>query len=171
MSLVALSAVASARLGETEAQSQMRYGAPAPELAAPTDKPLLEGAKEVIYNFEGWRVRAAFLNNVTARIEYVHLPENGVPKQITEEEAKAILEAEKGSYGWREEKPKTGSKEINALKTAFEGRRWERSDHAVATLKFNLLFVLETREVEAYEKKLGRPVKGTPAPKPNVPKF
>jgi hypothetical protein len=164
-------ATALARLGETEAQSQARYGAPTPELTAPTDKPLLEGAKEVIYNHEGWRVRAAFLNNTTARIEYVHLPENGVPKPITEDEAKAILDAEKAGYGWREEKPRTGVKELNSLKTALEGRRWERSDHALATLKLNLLFVLETREVEAYEKKLGRSSKGTPLPKPGVPKF
>ena len=34
-------APASARLGETEAQSQARYGAPAPELAGPQDKPLI----------------------------------------------------------------------------------------------------------------------------------
>ena len=168
---IALAAPASARLGETEAQSQARYGAPTPELAAPKDKPLLEGAKEIIYHFEGWRVRAAFLNNTTARIEYVHLPENGVPRQVTEDEARAILDAEKGSYAWREEKPRTGSKELNSLKTALEGRRWERSDHAVATLKLSLLFVFETREVEAYEKRLGRQAKASPAPKANVPKF
>ena len=55
-----------ARLGDTEAQSQARYGAPAPapELAAPGDKPLLPGAKEVIYSFGGYRVRAAFVNNM-----------------------------------------------------------------------------------------------------------
>ncbi len=168
---MSLAAAAFARLGETEEQSQARYGAPTPELAAPTDKPLLEGAKEVIYNHQGWRVRAAFLNKVTARIEYVHLPENGAPKPISEDEVRAILEAEKGGYGWREEKPRTGLKEINALKTALEGRRWERSDHALATLKFNLLLVLDSREVEAYEKKLGRGGKGTPVPKPGLPKF
>ena len=35
-----------ARLGETEAQSQQRYGAPAPELIGATDKPLLTGARK-----------------------------------------------------------------------------------------------------------------------------
>ena len=160
-----------ARLGETEAQSQVRYGAPAPELIGPTDKPLLEGAKEVAYNFQGWRVRAAFFNGTTARIEYVHLPENNVPKPIAEDEIRAVLDGEKAAFTWREEKPKTGNKGIDALKTMFDGRKWERSDHAQATLKANLLLTLETREVEAYEKKLAKqPKTGAPA-SPGVPKF
>src|SRR5689334_6124954 len=87
-----------ARLGETEAQAQARYGAPAPDLIVATDKPLLPGAKEVAYNYQGWRVRAAYVANVTVRIEYAHLPENGVPKQITEAEVKAVLEAEKATF-------------------------------------------------------------------------
>ncbi len=141
-----------ARLGETEAQSQQRYGVPAPELVGPTDKPLLEGAKEVAYNFQGWRVRAAFINGTTARIE-------------------AILDGEKGKFSWKEDKPKTGNKGIDALKTMFEGRKWERSDHAQASLKANLLLTLEVHEVEAYEKKLAKqPKTGTPGG-PGVPKF
>lgn len=164
-------APASARLGETEAQSQTRYGAPAPELGAPTDKPLIDSAKEVIYNFEGWRVRAAFLNNVTARIEYVRIPENGALKPITEEQIKAILDAEKGTYSWREQKPKTAYKELNALKTLFDGRQWKRSDHAEAVLKANVVFVLSGREVEAYEKKMAKQPKAAPGATPVVPKF
>ena len=160
-----------ARLGETEAQSQLRYGAPAPELSAPTDKTLLEGAKEVIYNFQGWRVRAAFISGTTARIEYVHLPENNVPKQISEEEIRAILDSEKGAFSWKEDKPKTGNSGLNALKTLFEGRKWERTDHAQASMKANQLLTLESREVEGYEKKLAKqPKKATP-PGAVLPKF
>ncbi len=160
-----------ARIGETEAQSQTRYGAPAPELAAPTDQPLLAGAKEVIYHFQGWRVRVAFLDNVAARMEYLHLPENGALKPISDAEVTAILNAEKASYSWRERKPKTGSKELNALKTFFDGKQWERSDHATAVLKANLVLVIDAREVEAYEKKVARQPKATPAATPPVPKF
>ena len=160
-----------ARLGETEAQSQQRYGAPTPELIGPTDKPLLAAAHEVAYNFQGWRVRAAFLNGTTARIEYVHLPENNAMKPVTEAEIEAILDGEKGKFAWKEEKPKTGNKDLNALKTMFDGRRWERSDHAVASLKANLLLTLEVHEVEAYEKRLTKqPKTGTPAAT-GVPKF
>ena len=160
-----------ARLGETEAQSQQRYGAPAPELIGPTDKPLLAGAKEVAYNFQGWRVRAAFVTGITARIEYVHLPENNVPKPVSEAEIEAVLDGEKGKFVWKEEKPKTGNKGLDALKTMFDGRKWERSDHALASLKANLLLTLELHEVEAYEKKMAKPPKtGGPAPA-GVPKF
>lgn len=161
---------AEARLGEKEGESTARYGAPTPELAGPTDKPLLEGARELIYNFQGWRVRVAFLKDAAVRIEYAQLPDNGALKPITEEQLKAILEAEKAAFSWREEKPRTGYKELNALKTAL-GRQWERSDHATASLKLNLLLVLQTRDVEAYEKKLAKPTKATPGGKAVGPKF
>jgi len=160
-----------ARLGETEAQSQQRYGAPAPELTFPTDRTLLEGAREVIYNFQGWRVRAAFINGTAVRIEYVHLPEKNVPKQITEAEISAILTGEKGAFAWKEDKPKTADKGLNALKTLFEGRKWERGDHAQASLKANLALTLETREVEAYEKKLAKQPKGGAPAGSTLPKF
>ena len=172
--IVSLAHPAAARLGETEAQSQARYGEPTPQYASQTDKPLMAGAKEVIYFFQGWRVRAAFANNATVRIEYAHVPEGAVPKNIGEAEAKAILEAEKGTFSWREQKPKTGDKNLNALKTYFDGRNWERSDHALATLKLNLLLILESHDADTIEKKLakqaGAKPGATPAP-PVVPKF
>lgn len=159
------------RLGETEAQSQVRYGAPAPELVFPTDKTLLQGAKEITYNFQGWRIRAAYVNGATARIEYVHLPENNAPKLISDEEIRAILDGEKGTFSWKEDKPKLGSNDLNKLKALIEGRKWERSDHAQASLKANLFLTLETREVEGYEKKLAKqPKTGAPAGS-GVPKF
>lgn len=157
-----------ARLGETDAQAQARYGMPTPSVIGADEQPLMRGAKEVIYTFEGWRIRAAYLNNVTVRIEYVHLP----PKPLTEAEINAVLEAEKGSrFSWREEKPRTGYKELNALKTLFDGRVWERSDHAQAKLKANLLLVLETRDADALEKKLAKTVGKAAATPVAVPKF
>ena len=55
-----LSPLAEARLGETEGQSQARYGQAREDLSAPTDKPLLLGAIERCYEYQGWRVRGAF---------------------------------------------------------------------------------------------------------------
>jgi hypothetical protein len=164
---------AEARLGETEAQCQARYGAPAPDLLAPTDKPLLPGAeKETVFNFDGWRVRVAFLNGKAVRMEYAKLPEAGALKKLSEAEVQAILEAQKGSFRWREEKPRTGNSGLDKLKTAFEGRKWERSDHAAAKLMFDLVLVMETREVEAFEKKQSRQAaKATPAPGQPIPRF
>ena len=119
---------ADARLGETEAQSSARYGASRPEFIGPEEKALLEGAKQHVYYFEGWRIRVAFLDDVAVRMEYIHIPDQAQPQKITEKEVETILEAEKGKFNWREIKPRTGYKELNALKTAFEGRQWKRSD-------------------------------------------
>ena len=167
MSAMSAAPALHARLGETEAQAEKRYGMPTPSVIGADEKPLMAGAKEVIYTFEGWRIRAAYVNNATVRIEYVHLP----PKALTDAEIKAVLDAEKGRFAWREEKPRTGYKELNALKTLVDGRVWERSDHAQAKLKANLLLVLETRDAEAIEKKLAKGLGKDPAKPVAVPKF
>ena len=49
-----------ARLGETEVQSQARYGQAREDLTSATDKPLLPGSVEKCYEYQGWRVRVAF---------------------------------------------------------------------------------------------------------------
>ena len=163
---------ATARLGETEAQSRARYGEPRPEYSGPADKPLMPGAKEVTYYFQGWRVRAAFVNDATVRVEYVHVPEGATPKKIDDADARTILDAEKATYSWREQKPRTGDKNLNALKALFEGRVWERSDHAMAALKANLLLVLESRDAASIEKKLAKQAgSAKPGAGPLPPKF
>ena len=170
--LIAASAPLQARLGETEAQSEARYGAPNPELIGANEQPLLPGAKELAYNYQGWRVRSAFVNGNAVRVEYAKIPDVGGLKKLTDDEVHSILEAEKGSFTWREEKPRTGNAGLNALKTAFEGKNWERSDHALASFKAGLILVIETREAEAAARKAAKQAgKATPAPNPNVPKF
>ncbi len=160
-----------ARLGETEEQSQSRYGAPDAGLIGANDQPLLSGAKELAYNYQGWRVRVAFLNGSAARIEYAKIPDASGLKKLTDPEVQAVLEAEKGNFNWREEKPRLGNNGLNALKTAFDGHTWERSDHAIAKLKFDLVLVLETREAEAAGKKAGKQPGKAATPAPGVPKF
>lgn len=172
ISLLALTLTAQARLGETEAQSKARYGDPNPDLIGASDKPLLPGATEQAFLFQDWRIRAAFVNGATVRIEYIHVVD-GAPKKLSAAEIETILDAEKGErFSWREQKPRTGSKDLNALKTFFEGRTWERSDHAEAKLIAELLLVLETRDADRLEKKLasqGGKTPGKPASK--VPGF
>jgi hypothetical protein len=159
-----------ARLGENEAQSKTRYGEPNVALIGANDKPLIPGATELAYNFQGWRVRAAFVNGVTHRIEYVKIPDGGQIKPLTDAEVEAVLEAEKDKYRWREDKPRTGHQVLNDLKEVFEGRRWERSDHADAVLKLKILLVVQSKDAEKLEKQLAKSGKATPAPGA-VPKF
>lgn len=152
-----------ARLGENEAQAKSRYGDPTPDLIGANEKPLLTGAKELAYYFEGWRIRAAYVNGLTHRIEYVKI-ENGQPKAIDKDEVQAVLEAEAGKYKWREEKPRTGYDSLNKLQTAVEGRKWERTDHAMGSLKLNLVLTLESRDADKLEKKAAKSAGATPKP-------
>jgi hypothetical protein len=170
VSFLLVCAAAHARLGENEAQSKARYGEPADGLIGATEKPLMLGAKELAYNFEGWRVRVAFAGGVTHRIEYVKLPDNGQTKPLTEAEVQAVLAAEAGKAKWREEKPRTGYDSLNKLQTAIDGRKWERTDHALANLKLNLVLTLQSRDADKLEKKLAKTTGATPAPGA-APKF
>ncbi len=173
--LVATSSPAFARLGETEAQSQTRYGAPVEGMVGGDEKPLLPGAIERVYNFDGWRVRAAFVAGTTVRIQYVHV-ENGVPKKFSDAEMKALLEAEKGKFTWKEERSKNAGNfagELEkAIKAGFAINKWERTDHAQAELKLGIAFQFETRDADAIEKKLAKQLPAAkPAATPSVPKF
>ena len=167
---------AHARLGETEGQSQQRYGQPNAELIGANDKPLMPGAVEKAYEYQGWRVRAAFASGVCARIEYVHIPQDGVPQKIAETEMAAILEAEKAKFSWREEKatkqPGAAGDIEKAIKSALNVRKWQRSDHATAELALGLVIKLETREAQEIAKKLAKQAKEKPAAgAAKVPKF
>ncbi len=172
---------AHARLLETEGQSQLRYGQPREDLAAPNDKPLMPGSVEKSYEYQGWRVRAAFVGGYCHRIEYAHLPVDGQLVQITDPEVAKILEAEKGSFSWKEEKSKTPL-ELKGLekglKQAFKINKWMRTDKAKAETALGLVLKIESRDAEDIEKKLAKLPKppaapGAPAaaPKPVIPKF
>jgi hypothetical protein len=170
--LLVLGSAAFGRLGESEAQSNTRYGEPVEGLIGADEKPLIEGAKELAYHYEGWRVRASFVNGVTHRIQYVKVV-GGKPVPLAEAELQTLLEAEKGTYKWREEKPRTGFDGLNKLQQAFEGRIWERSDHADARFLLNIIMQFQSRDVEKLEKQLAKAAgpgkKATPAPA--LPKF
>ena len=141
---------------------------------------MLPGAIERCYEYQGWRVRAAFAGGACQVIEYAHIPENGVPKQITEAEFAAILEAEKGKSRWKVEKVKAPGpfKEIaEGIKDAFKLNKWERTDGAVAEFALGLVLKISDRNADDWAKRLARaaakqPAKaGIPKPAANVPKF
>ena len=157
---IAGSAPIHARLGESEAQSTARYGTPRPEFVGAEEKPLLTGAKQQVYYFDGWRIRVAFVNDAAIQLEYIHIPDQAKPQKLTEKEIETILQAEKGKFSWREIKPRTGYKELNALKTVFEGRQWKRSDHAEARLAHELILTVQARNVDEYEKKAAKEAGG-----------
>lgn len=151
-----------ARLGETEGQSQIRYGQPREDMTGANDKPLMPGAIEKVYHYQGWRVRSAFANGACVRIEYVHLSEENFPKAVTDREISAILDAEKGKFSWKEEKatkqPGPAGEIEKALKGAFHMRKWIRSDRATAELALGLVIKLQDRDADDTARKLLRQV-------------
>ena len=151
---------AEARLGETEGQSQLRYGQAREDLTGPNDKPLMLGAVEKAYEYQGWRVRAAFAGGGCVRIEYVHIPQDGLPQKITDAEIAAILDAEKSKFSWREEKatkqPGAAGDIEKAIKGALNVRKWQRSDHAMAEIALGLVIKFESRDAPEIAKKLAK---------------
>ena len=164
---------AHARLGETVGQAQLRYGQPREDLTGPNDKPLIAGGLEKAYEYQGWRVRASYVDGICHRIEYAHMPVDGQPVQITDAEVAKILEAEKGKFSWKDEKSKTPPQfkglELG-IKNAFKLNKWERSDKAKAETALGLVLKLESRNAEDLEKKLGKMPK-PPGAKPALPGF
>ena len=173
LAMILCTITAHARLLETEGQSQQRYGQPREDLTGANDKPLIVGAVEKAYEYQGWRVRAAFVGGYCHRIEYAHLPVDGQLVQITDAEVAKILEAEKGKYSWKEERSKTPLqfKEIEkGIQKAFKINKWVRNDKAKAETALGLILKIESRDAEELEQKLAKLPKA-PAAKPALPAF
>lgn len=96
---VLVAAGARARVGETLAQSDARYGGPGQEIRT-ADELILKNAKNVVYNHGDWIITAAFLNDVTARIQYEKRGgEQQARQKLGRGDVAEIIEAE-DALGW-----------------------------------------------------------------------
>ena len=148
--LALIASTAHARLGETEEQSFKRYGVPvAPEGGPPGPRrESVAGTKEISYEYEGCRIRASFLNKICVRIEYKR-----PGGEMSEKQADAILDAEKGNSHWKiikEERhgppPPSGRKDRD--------KSWTRGDKSTAKLEdFDSKLVFQLGLVSEKEKK------------------
>src|ERR1035437_2592249 len=89
-----------ARLGETEAQCEQRYGKPQDSLS---DKsfPILSGAVNRTYQYQGWCIMISFLDGKAAIISYSKSAKAPSGVAIRNDEAKAILDAEGNGGEWK----------------------------------------------------------------------
>jgi hypothetical protein len=62
--LLCLGTSAFARLGDTQDQAEARYGLPKKLFAF--DRPLIEGARDLMFHYEGWRSAVRFSRRPTA---------------------------------------------------------------------------------------------------------
>jgi hypothetical protein len=157
-----------ARLGETADQFAARYGLPKDNPASEVSDrnfPLLEGAIHHIYEYEGWRIRAAFVEPTgpAVRMEYSKLLTTGVKPTIQDYELQAIMSANTPSgTTWKEtaynnpDSPNTGLSKLfeSYLGQAIGEKMWKRSDGAILWLRSKMIVRVELPAAREYEAKL-----------------
>jgi len=152
------------RIGETPIQFADRYGAPKDTTSSKImDKsfPLLEGAVHHTYEYQGWKIRAAFLqlNGPAVRVDFQKF---GPDIQIKDYELEAIMKANTPSgMAWapmaydNPDSPNKGLAKAAESFVAVGQKMWRRSDGAIIWLRSNLIVRLElpaAREHEAQVK-------------------
>jgi len=177
--LVAISA--EARIGETAIQFVDRYGAPKDTPASKImDKsfPLIEGAVHHTYEYQGWKIRAAFLqlDGPAVRMDYQKIITTGVNPTIQDYELQAIMTANTLSgTSWapmaydNPDSPNKGLAKAMESFVAVGQKMWRRSDGAILWLRSNLLVRLELPAAREYEAQL-KAAKGKKA-RESVPQF
>jgi hypothetical protein len=166
--LILLATNALARLGETVDQCAARYGPPQDTPASKiSDKnsPLLEGAMHHTYAYEGWRIRAAFLepNGPAIRIDYSKSFKPGSTPTIQDYELQAIITANTPvGTEWKQiayNNPNSPNKGFSKIFEGYFGgvmgeKMWQRSDGAILWLRSKLVVRLELPAAREYEAKL-----------------
>ncbi len=139
-----VAAPAHARLEETKAEAQIRYGEPVNESSV-IMLPLMQGTEELRYHHYGWRIRSAFVNGRTAIISYMKLARAGTDAAVLQvDEIEAILQAETSGYRWY---PIKKGAEITASKK-YQGyfnssnKVWKRTDGSIAWVGGNRALTL-----------------------------
>ena len=149
-----LPAVVQARIGESVTQFADRYGAPKDTVATKTaDKmsPLVEGAIHRAYEYQGWKIRAAFLqlDGPCVRMDYQKILAAGIKPQIEDYELQAIAAANTPpGVQWTKIAYRNPDLSINPLSQAIGGaimgqKVWQRTDGAILWLRSGLIVRLE----------------------------
>ena len=158
-----LCSTANARIGETPIQFADRYGPPKDTPASKVmDKnfPLIEGAIHHTYEYEGWRIRAAFLqlDGPAVRMDFQKFTRVA---PIKNDELEAIMSANTPTgTSWQKmmydnpDSPNKGAAKIDeAYFASVTGQKmWRRSDGAILWLRSNLIIRLELPIARDYER-------------------
>jgi len=153
------------RLGGTADQFAARYGPPQDSPALDKNFPLLEGATHHTYEFEGWKIRAAFVapDGRALRMEYSKIIKAGVSPTVQDYELQAIMNANTlAGTTWKQiayNNPDSPNKAVNKFVEAYLGdafgqKMWQRSDGAILWLRSNMIVRLELPAAHEYEVKL-----------------
>ncbi|PZR74990.1 MAG: hypothetical protein DLM73_06335 [Chthoniobacterales bacterium] len=166
--LLVLIASADARIGETSIQFADRYGLPKDtNLTAIVDKtsPLVEGAIHHTYEYQGWKIRAAFLqlDGPAVRMDFQKLSAPGMSPAIQDYELQAIATANTpAGMSWKPiaynnpDSPNKGiTKAFEAMIAGAGGQKmWQRSDGAILWSRGPIIVRLELPAARQHEEQL-----------------
>ena len=156
------------RIGETPIQFADRYGRPKDtSVTAIMDKtsPLVEGAVHHTYEYQGWKIRAAFLqlDGPAVRMDFQKLSGTGTSVVIQDYELQAIATANAPpGMSWKQVAYNNPDSPNKGIAKAFEGmlagaigqKMWQRTDGALLSLRSNLIVRLELPAARQYEEQL-----------------
>jgi hypothetical protein len=173
-----------ARLGDTQDQAEERYGLPKkmPSRAST----LIDGARELTFEYQGWRIRCALLpasdgKEYVVREQYAKIVsvaiKAGGPLNIRDFECEAVRAGEAGNMTWKRKIIGDLGKDVTttlsnqfALNLGLSGTIWVRDDGAVARLDLGgSCITLDLPQARKYEAEL-KAIKENKA-KAAVPKF
>ena len=168
--LLSLTTAVEARIGETPIQFADRYGRPKDtNLTAILDKnsPLLEGAVHHTYEYQGWKIRAAFLqlDGPCIRMDFQKTSAAVSGIVVREDELRAIMTANLPTgMIWTSimyDNPHPPNKGIaKAFESMIAGaagqKMWQRTDGALISLRSNLIVRLELPAARQLEDQLKR---------------
>lgn len=164
-----LTASAYGRLGETPIQFADRYGSPRnSQNTRMTDAnyPLVAGAIHHTYEYQGWKIRAAFLqlDSGAVRMEFQKLSHPGILLTVQDYELQAIAGANlPAGMAWKQviytdpSSSQTGLGKVVEpfFRDAIGERMWQRTDGAVLRLPAGKMSVgLESPAARQHEQQL-----------------
>jgi len=161
--LVSAAGLANARLGETPIQFADRYGSPKDsQLTKITDtnSPLLERAIHHTYEYQAWKIRAAFLqlDGPAVRMDFQKLSSAGASPVIQDYELQAVASANTPSgMSWKRmaydnpDSHNTGLAKLAEGMFAVGQMMWQRTDGAILWQRSHLMVRLELPAARQYE--------------------
>ena len=172
-----------ARIGETPIQFADRYGRPKDtNLTAIVDKnsPLVEGAIHHTYEYQGWKIRAAFLqfDGPAVRMDFQKTSSAVSGIVIRDDELQAIASANTpAGMTWKQilyNNPDSPNGPLGKLAEAYFAsalgeKMWQRTDGAILCLRSPLIVRLELPSARQYEEQLK--IRKDQKARASVPKF
>ncbi len=155
-----------ARIGETPIQFAERYGAPIDsQLTKIADKssPLVQGAIHHTHSYQGWKIRAAFLqlDGPAVRMDFQKLSAAGVSPVIQDYELQAVAAANTpAGMAWNRtayDNPDSPNKGLTKTAEGFFAvgqMMWQRTDGAILWQRSNLMVRLELPAARRHEAQL-----------------